>query len=160
MLTNAGNNLREDLGALVQDQLGQVGFEIVFEAIDFGALVERLDAQTYDMVLIGWQGLGTDPNDDAFWHTQYDLPFSGFNSGSYHNARVDELLEQGKAVPGCAPEDRAPYYKEIQQLIHDDLPNIFIPASLGNTAYTTKWTEINPGPWAFYYNVHQWSRKP
>jgi hypothetical protein len=37
------------------------------------------------------------------------------------------------------------------------VPYVFISGGVGNTAYTTKWQGIEPGPWAFYYNVHQWS---
>ena len=54
-------------------------------------------------------------------------------------------------------EERAPFYKEIQQIIHDDVPYVFISGGVANTAYTTKWAGTNPGPWSFYYNVHQWS---
>ena len=105
--TNAGNTTREDLGALVQDQLNGIGFDIQFEAIEFGTLVGELLGQTFDMVIIGWTGLGTDPNDDSFWHSKFDTPGSGFNFVSYQNARIDELLEQGVSVPGCAAEERA-----------------------------------------------------
>ncbi|MBE2236416.1 MAG: hypothetical protein IAE81_01420, partial [Caldilineaceae bacterium] len=83
LITNAGNKVREDLGALVQDQLAQIGMSVDFQAIDFGTLVDNLLAQTYDMVIIGWTGLGSDPNDDAFWRTDFDTPGSGFNFVSY-----------------------------------------------------------------------------
>lgn len=157
LITNAGNTAREDLGTLAQDQLAQVGFDIDFQAIDFGVMVEQMLGQTYDMVIIGWTGLGTDPNDDAFWHTKYDTPGSGFNFVSYHNPAIDELLQQGVSVPGCAAEDRAPAYKQIQEMIYNDVPYVFVTGTVGNTAYTTKWQGIDPGPWSFYYNVHQWS---
>ncbi len=159
LLTNAGNKTREDLGALVQDQLNSVGFDIDFQAIDFGTMVDRMLGQTYDMVIIGWTGLGSDPNDDAFWASAYDTPGSGFNFVSYQNARIDELLNEGYTVPGCSPEDRAPYYKEIQQIIHDDIPYVFISGSVGNTGYNNRWGNIDPGPWSFYWNVHQWYSK-
>lgn len=157
--TNAGNATREDLGVLVQDQLNNIGFQINFEAIDFGTLIEQLTGQTYDMVIIGWTGLGSDPNDDAFWHTKYDVPGSGFNFVSYHNPEVDELLEQGVTVPGCDPEERAPYYKRIQQIIHDDVPYIFVTGTVGNTGYNVRWGNVDPGPWSFYHNVHTWYLK-
>lgn len=155
--TNAGNTTREDLGVLVQDQLNSLGFDITFEAIDFGTMVGEMLGQTYDMVIIGWTGLGSDPNDDSFWHSKYDTPESGFNFVSYSNARIDELLEQGVSVPGCAPEDRAPYYKEIQQIIHDDIPYIFVTGSIGNIGYSSKFEGLDPGPWSFYHNIHEWS---
>ncbi len=157
LLTNAGNTTREDLGVLVQDQLNGVGFDVTFEAIDFGTMVGQMLGQTYDMVIIGWTGLGTDPNDDSFWHSQYDTPDSGFNFVSYNNARIDELLEQGVAVPGCDPADRAPFYQEIQQIIHDDVPYVFVSGSVGNVGYSNKFEGIDPGPWSFYHNVEQWS---
>ena len=155
--TNAGNTTREDLGALVQDQLNSIGFDIQFEAIEFGTLVQELLGQTFEMVIIGWTGLGTDPNDDSFWHSKFDTPGSGFNFVSYQNARIDELLEQGVSVPGCAPEDRAPLYQEIQQIIHDDIPYVFVTGSVGNTGYSDKFNGIDPGPWSFYHNIQTWS---
>lgn len=157
LLTNAGNRVREDLGVLVQDQLNSIGFQITFEAIDFGTMVGKMLGQEYDMVIIGWTGLGADPNDDAFWSTLYDTPGSGFNFVSYQNAEIDELLEQGVSIPGCSEEERAPIYKQIQQIIHDDVPYVFISGGVGNTAYSKSWQGIDPGEWSLYWNVEQWS---
>ncbi|MDQ3249787.1 MAG: ABC transporter substrate-binding protein, partial [Chloroflexota bacterium] len=159
LMTNAGNTTREDLGVLVQDQLNSIGFEINFEAIDFGVMIEQMLGQTYDMVIIGWRGLGTDPNDDSFWHTQYDTPGSGFNFTSYHNPEIDELLEQGYSIPGCNVEERAPIYKQIQQIIHDDVAYVFVSGGVANLGYTDKWGGIQPELWGLYYNVHQWYLK-
>jgi len=159
LLTNSGNTTREDLGVLVKDQLDSVGFLVNFEAIDFGTLVEQLLGQSYDMVIIGWTGLGSEPNDESSWSTTFDTPGSGFNFVSYQNAELDELLQQGVTVPGCAPEERAPYYQQIQQIIHDDIPYIFVTGGVGDTGYTTKWGNVDPGPWSFYYNVYEWYLK-
>ena len=157
LLTNAGNRVREDLGVLVQDQLNSVGFQVTFEAIDFGTLVGKLLGQEYDMVIIGWTGLGADPNDDAFWSSKYDTPGSGFNFVSYQDAEIDELLEKGASIPGCAEAERAPIYKQIQQQIHDDVPYVFISGGVGNVAYSKSWQGIDPGQWSTYWNVEQWS---
>jgi len=157
LITNAGNATREDLGVLVQDQLKKVGFNITFEAIDFGTMVQQMLDQKYDMVIIGWTGMGSDPNDDSFWHTKYDTPGSGFNFVSYHNPKIDELLEQGYSVPGCATADRAPYYKQIQQIIHDDIPYVFVSGRVGNDAYSNKFKGLDPGAWNFVWNIQGWS---
>lgn len=156
LLTNAGNTTREDLGVLVQDQLNSIGFQIDFQAIEFGAMIDEMLGQTYDMVIIGWTGLGSDPNDDSFWHTQFDTPGSGFNFVSYHNPEIDQLLEDGVAVPGCATEERAPFYYDIQQIIHDDVPYVFIAGSVDNTGYRSEWGGIDPGPWDFNWNIEEW----
>ncbi len=159
LMTNAGNTTREDLGVLVQDQLNNVGFDIDFQAIDFGTMVGQMLDQTYDMVIIGWTGLGSDPNDDSFWHSRNDTPGSGFNFTSYSNPEIDELLEQGVSVPGCAVEDRAPYYQQIQQIIHDDIPYLFVTGSIGNTGYSDRFAGIDPGEWSFYWNEEAWYQK-
>lgn len=157
LMTNAGNATREELGVLVQDQLNGQGFEIDFQAIDFGLMVQHLLDQTFELVIIGWTGMGTDPNDDVFWHTRYDTPGSGFNFVSYVNPRMDELLDAGLSVPGCAAEDRAPIYHEIQQIVHDDIPYIFVTGTVGNTGYSQRWHGINPGTWSFSHNIERWS---
>ncbi len=157
LVTNAGNSTREELGVLVQDQLNGLGFDIAFEAIDFGTLVDELLGQTYDMVIIGWTGLGTDPNDDAFWHSRYDTPGSGFNFVSYVNPRMDELLEQGLSVPGCAAADRAPIYQEIQRIVYEDIPYLFVTGSVGNVGYSRRWQGLDPGTWSFAWNIERWS---
>ncbi len=157
LMTNAGNATREELGVLVQDQLNGLGFDIDFAAIDFGLMVEELLNQTFEMVIIGWTGMGTDPNDDVFWHTRYDTPGSGFNFVSYVNPKMDELLDAGISVPGCAPEDRAPIYQEIQQIIHDDIPYVFVTGTVGSAGYSRRWEGINPGTWSFSHNIERWS---
>lgn len=157
LMTNAGNATREELGVLVQDQLNGLGFDISFEAIEFGLMVQELLNQTFDMVIIGWTGLSTEPNDDVFWHTRYDTPGSGFNFVSYANPQIDRLLDAGISVPGCAVEDRAPIYQEIQQIIHDDVPYVFVTGTVGAIGYSQRWEGINPGIWSFSHNVERWS---
>ena len=108
-------------------------------------MVGELLGQTYEMVIIGWTGLGTDPNDDSFWHSRFDTPGSGFNFVSYQNPRIDELLELGLETPGCAAEDRAPYYYEIQQIIHDEIPYLFVTGSIGNVGLFQPLGRHRPG---------------
>jgi peptide/nickel transport system substrate-binding protein len=156
LITNAGNTTREDLGTYIQDQLNSIGFSIDFQAIDFGTMLEQMDAQTYDMYIIGWSNLGPDPNDEPFWSSEYDVIGSGFNNVSYQNPELEELLTQGYSVPGCSPEDRAPIYQQIQKIIHDDIPYIFVSGRASNIAYNNRWAGVDPQPWSIYYNVHQW----
>ena len=47
-------------------------------------------------------------------------------------------------------------FDEIQQIIHDDVPYVFISGGVGDTGYRNRWAGIDPGPWSFYWNVHQW----
>ena len=159
LITNAGNTTREDIGVYVQDQLKQIGINVDFQALDFGTVLEQMDAQTYDMYILGWTNIGSDPNDDVFWSSAFDVVGSGFNNTSYQNARVEELLVEGYSVPGCAPADRAPIYKEIQQIIHEELPYIFLGGRVANAFYNKDWQNVDPGSWNFNWNIHNWYKQ-
>jgi peptide/nickel transport system substrate-binding protein len=159
LITNAGNTTREDIGVYMQDQLGQIGINVDFQAIDFGTMLEQMDAQTYDMYIIAWTGLGSDPNDESFWSSNFDVVGSGFNNTSFQNERVEELLVQGYSVPGCAPADRAPYYHEIQEIIHEELPYIFLRGRVSNDFYNKDWANVDPGEWNFKWNMDTWYKQ-
>ena len=48
----------------------------------------------------------------------------GFNSGYYSNPKVDELLE--KARDSTDQAERADLYKQMQEIVHDDAPWVFV----------------------------------
>lgn len=154
--TNAGNETRENIIVLVQETLNSIGFDIDAEAVDFGTLVGELLNQTFDMVLLGWTGKGTDPDDVGLWEFRFDTVGSGFNFTSYYNPRMEELGQAAKTLPGCDTAERAVMYKEIQQLMHDDAPYVFLYNPLGNVVWNTRLQNIEPGAWSTYYNVEDW----
>ena len=156
LIVVAGNTIHEQLADLVQDQLNSVGFDITVASVAAGDLAARLLGQRYDMAITGWTELGADPNDDWLWTTQHDRPGSDFNFVSYQNAEVDRLLQQANTVPGCKPEDRAPLYKQVQRLIHDDLPYIFISGAVGDTGYRRDLGGVQPAAWDFFWNIQEW----
>ncbi|MGL4651340.1 MAG: hypothetical protein ACRC1H_18185, partial [Caldilineaceae bacterium] len=107
-----------------------------------------------------WTGIGSDPDDKALFGVDQDIVGSGFNNVSFYSEQYEELADLGNSVPGCAPEDRATYYKQIQEVMHDDLPYIFLTGSVGNVGYNNRWSGIDPKPWAasepLYWNVQDW----
>ena len=48
----------------------------------------------------------------------------GFNSGYYSNPQVDELLEQARV--STSQTVRAALYKEIQHIVYEDTPWVFV----------------------------------
>jgi len=144
----------------LEDQLNAIGFDITVQPLDVNTFTRQLLGQRFDLALSGWAGLGIDPDDSELWEAATDRPGSGFNFTSYQNARIETLLAQGITTPGCQPQDRAPFYREIQQILHDDLPYIFLAGIVQNTGYTTRWGGLEPGPWDFYHNVQAWYRFP
>ncbi|MEZ4734112.1 MAG: ABC transporter substrate-binding protein [Caldilineaceae bacterium] len=158
LLTNADNPQRAQLGALLVNQWRQVGIDVRFEALRFDTVADRLLAQRYDMVLIGWDNLGADPANSDFWHSRYDAPGNGANFVSYQNKQVDTWLEAARTAPTCDPAQRGSLYRAVQQQIYQDLPYILLSGQRKTWAYPSSWQEIRPEPWRFDYNAHRWWR--
>jgi peptide/nickel transport system substrate-binding protein len=140
----------------MKDNLDALGFDITLDILEWGTVVGNLLGQQFDMVIIGWIGMGSDPEDSSFWAYRFDDPGGGFNFVSYYNEEVDTLLKEAQTLPGCSTEERGAKYKRIQELINEDAPYAFLYNPLGNRIWNTRLQGINPGPWATYYNVETW----
>lgn len=152
------NPYYQRIAQTVRDQLNAVGFDIRLQPMRASNFTRELLGQRFDLALSGWKDIGIDPDDHELWMAEMDRPGSGFNFVSYQNPRLETLLQQGLTTPGCQPQDRAPIYREIQQILHNDLPYIFLAGIVQNIGYSSRWAGIEPGPWDFYHNVHVWHR--
>jgi peptide/nickel transport system substrate-binding protein len=67
MITNAGNKIREAMGAQIKQDLAKIGIQVDFTPIDFGTLVAKLsDTLDWDCHLLGFTG-GNDPYAPNIW---------------------------------------------------------------------------------------------
>ncbi len=146
--TNAGNTSQEAMGVLLQDQWAEIGAKVNFEAIDFNVLVDNFTAQTFDAVSIFWGfGFPFDPDGltDVF-SVDADIPGSGFNTGSFYNARFEELIDTARALPGCDVNERKELYQEAYGIVKENSPWIHI--GIGQTLVVAQ------------PNVEGWAPKP
>ena len=157
LMTNAGNETRENIGILMKDTLDEIGFDVTLEFIEFGTVVEKLLGQTYDVVIIGFGGGAPDPDDSSQFSYVNDEVGAGFNFVSYYNETVEANLAAGKAVPGCVEADRAPFYYSNQEEIYNDVPYNFLYVGLANAVWRDRLLNVDPNPWSFWYNVEEWA---
>lgn len=158
LLTNAGNATRESYGETIKTQFAQIGVTVNFSAIEFGALLEAKDSQTYDAIIIAWGlGLPFDPDGTFAFGSGSDIPDSGFNSGSYYNQELEDLWKQAITVPGCAQEDRIDLYREAMKIIYDEQPYLFLYAR--NEMYVVQPNVDNWDPLAYNptWNLDAWT---
>ena len=130
--TNAGNTSQEALYTLLQDQWEELGFDINLEFVEFGTLVDNFTAQKYDAIGVFW-GLATPANPDGItdiFLPAADVVGAGYNTQSYSNPRLTELIETARTLPGCDVAERREMYGEAYQILRDDSPWIWI--STGN----------------------------
>lgn len=114
---------------IIQDQLNQIGFDVSVEHYEWGNYIEEVYlGQKYDATpMTNSDPAAAEPNTFAsLVLSREDIPGAGNNIASYVNPEVDALLDEARAVPGCAPEDRAELYKEMQRISHEDVSYVWL----------------------------------
>lgn len=141
--TNTGNKIREAMGEQVEADLEAIGMDVNFKAINFNVLIGKLSGSLeWECVLLGLTG-GNEPNNGAnVWFTDGNLhmfnqkpapgqqPLKGRTTAEWEE-EIDRLFVEGARE--LDEEKRKAIYAEIQQLVSDNLPFIYLvnPKALG-----------------------------
>ncbi len=158
LLTNAGNDRREAIGTIMQDQLSDVGIVVDFQTLEFNTLLDIMDAQTFDAFILGWRaGYPDDPNTIQLFGAQADVPGSGFNFTSFYNEEYFELEAQANTVAGCAQEERAEVYGQMQEIMYDEMPYLWLFSQNGMYAATDNVNNFAPFPSNIDHNLLEWA---
>lgn len=161
LLTNSGNTRREAIGAIIQDELAQIGITVNFQTLEFNTLLEIMDAQTFDAFILGWRaGYPDSPDTIQLFGAEADVPGSGFNFTSFYNEEYYELEEQALNVPGCADEERKPFYDQMQQIMYDEVPYMWLFVQNGMFAAQPNLLNFDPRPQQIDWNIDTWALTP
>jgi len=145
--TNTGNNVREKVAVLIQEDLKRLGVRLVFQPIDFNALAAKIQSTfDYEAILLGLGGGGADPaasmnvlKSDGFTH--FWFPRQKAPSTEWE-ARIDFLMNaQLKTIKY---EDRKKYFDEVQEILHRESPFIFTVAPLAYAAIRSDVRNLKP----------------
>jgi peptide/nickel transport system substrate-binding protein len=154
--TNDDNPKRIEIARLLAEELEAIGVEVELTVVPFGQLTADLLDQRFDLVVIGWENLGADPGNSPFWHSQADIPGTGFNFTSFHDAEVDSWLDSAMRLPGCDLNQRSAIYGQVQERIASQLAYVLLAGQENAWVYQNRWQGISPGPWDIDYNVTSW----
>lgn len=131
VLTNHGNKEREKTVVIIQRRLKEVGIDIRIRSIEWASFITRfIKTGDFDAVVMGWQ-LGLEPDQFGIWHSSQQKP-GQFNFIGYENAKVDRLLEQGRAE--FDPDKRMHIYHAFAEALYEDSPIVYLSAGYGLTA--------------------------
>lgn len=120
VLYDPSNPTRARTALIAQQQWAEVGIETSFETSEYRAIVERIRLSPPDYE-VNPNYLIAPPDPDGI--ANYYLSDSLANSWQYMNPEIDTLFNQGAAASDQA--ERAEIYKQIQEIIHEDQPNVF-----------------------------------
>lgn len=108
------------LGQLIQAQLADVGITAKIQVYEVTTLFNRATAKQFQAIVGSWTPR---PDIDGTMYNHFSTK-GNVNYVSYNNPTVDALLEKTRSIPDGP--DRVRLYREIQRMIMDDCPWIFL----------------------------------
>lgn len=138
LAASADSAMIDQMMALLQDNLSDVGMDVEIERREFPTLIDEMDAGELEAWYMGFVH-GADPDPYPQFHSE-----GGFNDFHYENERVDELLEKGRRTLDV--EERSEIYEEFQQIWNEDLPVVPTHADIEVFAVSERLRGINPDP--------------
>lgn len=119
---NAGNEFRKSFGLMLKEAARKIGIDIEVESMEWSVFLNKLRNGSIDMWYGAWifDPRPSDPN--QLWHSS--ASDGGSNYTGFGNAKTDALIER---IPQTLDETkRNQLYKEWQEVIHEEVPYVFI----------------------------------
>ncbi len=115
------------MGTAIQADLEAVGLDVNIETYEWNTFLGEVNPGLEgkaDMAQMAW--MTNDPDTLPFLtlRTAAFPEEGGFNSGYYSNPEVDELLNQARV--STSQEERARLYAEVQEIVYEDAPWVFV----------------------------------
>lgn len=129
IITNSGNQARERMAAVIQQDLAAIGIKVGIVTLDFPSLIERMTRSfSYDACLLGLVNNDLDPDtqmnvwlssgDNHQWNPAQKTPATAWE------AEVDKLMRAQAASTNA--KKRKELYDRVQQIVWEQQPFIYL----------------------------------
>jgi peptide/nickel transport system substrate-binding protein len=144
---------REQTAVITQQAFADVGVEITVQGMEWGAFLQTIKTPPFDWDLQvgGWQAT-VDPHWMVQIWQQSSIP--ELNAGAYVSKRIEDLFDQGSKE--FDREKRKKIYQEIQSVLTNDLPYVFLVYGLGWTFLNKRVHPNAPTRLGINYDRHKW----
>jgi peptide/nickel transport system substrate-binding protein len=132
----------------VQEQLRQIGVEVVLDVADRATFTQRRDSGDYELVSTSETAGTMDPS--LFYADFYRCGASANQSG-YCNAEFDKLFD--KQVAERSEDKRVELIHQMERILLSDLPQVqvrWIAEGMAWQPWVKNWLDVDP---AYYNNV-------
>ncbi|MCC5806390.1 MAG: ABC transporter substrate-binding protein [Opitutales bacterium] len=153
--TESGSGMLEPLpmAGAIQADLARVGLDVRIEVFEWNTFLARVNAGLEgraEMAQMAW--ITHDPDTlPSLALSSAALPEAGgFNSGYFENERLDELLAAARRTTDF--DERGRLYREIDRLVHEEAPFLFVAAWRQNAVYSRDLRDMRLEP-SFLLNL-------
>jgi len=149
LMIKQGDELRRNVGTLIQKWLKDVGIEMTIREREWSLMLDALTKtrDNWDVTLIQF-GASPDPDHHTIFHSK-----GGFDLGNYSNPRVDELLEKGRTT--IDPDQRKAIYDEYQKIVAEDVAVIFLWHSRHVNVCSSRFKGMTQEPFGQLQYIHR-----
>ncbi len=143
----------EQIAVITQAYLKDIGVDLEVRGLEWGAFLEATSSEPFDwdLFLGGWRSTIEPQWMETIW-LEESIP--DLNATSYINKEVEELFKKAGAT--YDREERKKHFGEIQRLIAEDSPYIFLFYQKSYTAINKRVKGIKPTTLGIGYNLEQW----
>lgn len=107
---------------MIQQQLKEVGAEVIIEKYGLAELEEIIKTRNYDLLLYG-QSMGYNLDTFAYWHSS-QVSETGLNLSNYQNPNADILIEKIRGA--FDPAEKEELLKDLAETLAEDVPAVFL----------------------------------
>ncbi len=146
---NSNNALRGKIAQILKDNFKAAGIDVTVKAVEWNAYLDDIDHRKFDAFILGWTATPY-PNAKQIWHSDSEKD-QGSNIVAYSNKKVDALIEKSNVEMDA--RKRQETMKEINRLIYEDQPYMFLSEPRSVLAGFTAKVGSPSGVWAMQYDV-------
>ena len=152
LLVPTGNQQRELSANIIQANLQELGMDVKIQQQDFPSVLSKVFSKDFDLTLLGW----TDTFDPD--HLSSTFQTGGqYNLTNYSNEEVDQLIEDAGSARD--PEVRKELYDELQVLLQQEVPAVFLYYPNMLAAVNNRLVNADPSIFPFEARCYEWDIK-
>jgi peptide/nickel transport system substrate-binding protein len=129
VVTNSGNRYREQMAAMIQQDLEEIGIQLNIVTLDFPSLLERISRTfDYDLCLLGLINVDLDPSaqmsvwlsssSNHQWNPEQKSPATSWE------AEIDRLMQAQASTND--QDQRKGYFDQVQKIVWEQQPFIYL----------------------------------
>jgi len=134
------NASQQRMGEIIKENLAAIGVTANIQPYESTAFTDRITNKLYQATIGSWTPR---PDIDGTMYRHFAID-GNVNSMSYSNPEVDQLLKRTRVLPNGA--ERVQIYQQVQKLVVDDAPWVFLVFEKQGRAYLKSVSQITQIP--------------
>lgn len=121
--SGSGMQIPKEMATLIQAQLAEAGIRAKLQFMEWASYLARLRGSDHEIFANSWLA-GTEDPDKTYYFLIHSSSIPFPNRAHYKSPRVDALLDEARAT--VDQKKRAELYRQVQDILSDDLPYIAV----------------------------------